>query len=97
MLALQYSYTLSEKNKLALTVRGEWLYLGTQYFDLANTIEQSPYSLLNTRIGISWKNASLFFWGRNLGDKKYIAYAYDFGAVHLADPKTYGVTARFNF
>ena len=91
-LALQYSYTLRQKNRLKLVVRGEWSYLGAQYFDLANTIRQSPYNLLNTRLGLSTKHADLFFWARNLANKAYIAYAYDFGAVHLADPKTYGVT-----
>ena len=91
-LALQYSYMLRQKNRLKLVVRGEWSYLGAQYFDLANTIRQSPYNLLNTRLGLSSKHADLFFWARNLTNKAYIAYAYDFGAVHLADPKTYGVT-----
>jgi iron complex outermembrane receptor protein len=32
------------------------------------------------------------FWGRNLSDEKYISYAYDFGAIHLGNPKTYGFT-----
>jgi len=91
-LALQYSYMLQQKQQLKLVARGEWVYLGTEYFDLANAIKQSPYHLLNTRIGISSKHADVFFWGRNLTNVKYIAYAYDFGAVHLADPKTYGIT-----
>jgi len=37
------------------------------------------------------------FRARNLGDKKYIAYAYDFGAIHLGNPKTYGVTLATRF
>ena len=97
MLALQYSYTVSEKHQLQLTARAEWFYFGERYFDLANNIRQSPYSLYNTRVGISSRNVSLFFWGRNIGDKKYMEYAYDFGAVHLAAPQTYGVTVRANF
>jgi iron complex outermembrane receptor protein len=36
-------------------------------------------------------------WGKNLGDKEYISYAYDFGAVHLGNPRTYGVTLMANF
>ena len=35
-------------------------------------------------------------WMRNLGDKKYIAYAYDFGAIHLGDPFTWGLTCSFH-
>jgi iron complex outermembrane receptor protein len=37
------------------------------------------------------------FWARNLGDKRYIAYAYDFGAIHLGDPKTFGITLSTEF
>ena len=97
MLALQYSYTLDERNQIKLVARGEWFYLGRRYFDLANTIEQASYNLLNTRAGISYKKLDLFFWARNIGNTKYIEYAYDFGAVHLGNPATYGVTVRASF
>ena len=97
MLALQYSFDLGTKQQLKLVARGEWMHLGKQYFDLSNNISQEAYSLFNTRFGISSKHGELMFWGRNLGDKKYIAYAYDFGAVHLGNPKTYGVTLAANF
>jgi iron complex outermembrane receptor protein len=97
MLAAQYSLALSKKHDVDLVLRGEWKSLGTQYFDLANSIKQSPYSLLNTRFGIATKNFELMFYGRNLTSKKYIAYAYDFGAVHLGDPKTYGISLKGKF
>jgi iron complex outermembrane receptor protein len=96
MLALQYQYSFGGRFPVQLTARGEWQYLGRQYYDLANTIRQSPYNLLNARAGIATKNISLFIWGRNLGNRKYIAYAYDFGAVHLGSPETWGVTLRFD-
>lgn len=97
MLAAQYQWSLSSSLPAHLITRLEWMYLGQQYFDLANTIGQSGYHLFNARIGITAKSWELFFWGRNLGDKKYIAYAYDFGAAHLGDPKNYGMTLRKNF
>ncbi len=96
LLAAQYAYVINRKQQLSIVVRGEWNYLGDTYFDLANTIKQSAYSLFNTRVGVSTKHIDLFFWAQNLSGKKYIAYAYDFGAVHLGDPKTYGVTLRLN-
>jgi iron complex outermembrane receptor protein len=97
MLALQYSYGIGTKQNISLVVRGEWMLIGKQYFDLANTIRQNPYDLLNTRFGIAAKNFELMFWGRNLSDEKYISYAYDFGAVHLGNPKTYGITLTGRF
>ncbi|MEO6232380.1 MAG: TonB-dependent receptor [Ferruginibacter sp.] len=97
MLALQYSYVLNEKNQVKLLARGEWFYIGKRYFDFANTISQSSYNMYNTRVGVSCKQVELFAWFRNMGNTKYIEYAYDFGAVHLGTPRTYGATAKFLF
>lgn len=97
MFASQYSFDINKQQKIKVVLRGEWMFLGKQYFDLANSIRQDSYSLFNARLGISLKGYEVFFWGRNLSGKKYISYAYDFGAVHLGDPKTYGVTFRASF
>ena len=97
MLALQYSYLISPKQQVKLVARGEWFYLGQRYFDLANNIRQSPNSLLNSRVGASSQHLELFFWIRNFTSQKYIEYAYDFGAIHLGNPKTYGVTLKMLF
>ncbi len=94
LLALQYNVSLASSNKLQLIIRGEWTYLGTQYFDLANNITQSPYNLLNTRVGLKIKHAELYFWERNIANVKYIAYGYDFGAVHLGNPRIFGFTFK---
>lgn len=96
-LALQYSHRIAQKQNLQFVVRGEWFYFGKQYFDLANQISQSSYNLLNTRVGFSSKHADLFFWMRNIGNVKYIGYAYDFGGVHLAEPQTLGITLTAKF
>jgi iron complex outermembrane receptor protein len=95
VLALQYGYSLGGNTKLI--ARGEWRYLGDQYFDLANQIEQKAYNTFNARIGISTKRFEAFLWGSNLGDKRYIDYAYDFGASHLGNPRTFGITVRTQF
>ena len=95
MLALQQGFNIAKQ--LKVIVRGEWMYLGSQYFDLANTIRQAPYHLLNARAGLSFKQIELMFWMRNFTDTRYIDYAYDFGGVHLANPKTYGVTLYGRF
>ncbi len=97
MLAAQYTCILGKENKCRLVIRGEWLYIGRQYFDLANTITQNAYGLLNAKLGVSSKTAGLYFWARNIANKKYVAYAYDFGAVHLGDPGTFGATLSIRF
>ena len=95
-LALQYNLQINPGH-LSAFIRGEWKYLGTTYFDLANTIQQSPYSLFNASAGLNQKQVSLQGWFRNISNQKYIAYAYDFGAAHLGDPSNFGFTLSYHF
>ncbi|WP_288881096.1 TonB-dependent receptor [Pedobacter panaciterrae] len=97
MLALQYGYQIENLNKLNLIARGEWAYTGDQFFDLQNRFEQKGYHLFNAKIGVSNKRFDVFFWGRNLSDKTYVDYVYDFGAAHLGNPKTYGISLAGRF
>lgn len=92
MLAAQYTWDLGGRQHIQLKARGEWHYIGTQYFDLANQIKQKGYSLVNARAGIAARNIELFFWARNILDQTYIDYAYDFGATHLGAPGTFGIS-----
>jgi iron complex outermembrane receptor protein len=95
LLAAQYSYPVSSELKIML--RGEWKYIGTTYFDLANSIQQSPYHLLNAKLGMEYKRTALSFWAKNLAGTKYISYGYDFGAVHLGDPAIFGTSFSYKF
>jgi len=96
-IALQYGYELGGLQKLKLVARGEWQHSGKQYFDLKNLHKQEAYSLLNARIGVTGKTFDLFFWGKNLDNKAYVDYAYDFGAAHLGNPRTFGVSLGIHF
>ena len=95
LLAAQYSYPVS--SELQILLRGEWKYIGTTYFDLANSIQQSPYHLLNAKLGMEYKKTALSFWAKNLAGAKYISYGYDFGAVHLGDPAIFGTSFSYKF
>ncbi|QPH41336.1 TonB-dependent receptor [Pedobacter endophyticus] len=92
MLALQYAYQIDKPAQLSVIARGEWLFTGDQFYDLANQIQQKGYHIYNAKIGFSARKFDLFFWGRNLANKTYIDYAYDFGAAHLGNPKMYGIS-----
>lgn len=96
MLAVQYTHQITP-GKTSLFLRGEWKYLGTTYFDLANNIKQDPYHLMNASAGLNIKNMGIQVWARNVLKQKYISYAYDFGAVHLGDPSTFGCTLSYRF
>ncbi len=94
MLALHYERPLDRKQSAHWLLRGEWVCFGSQFFDLANTIKQTPYQLANLKTGISFKYFSIMVWARNVFDQRYIAYAYEFGAARLGDPRTVGVSLQ---
>lgn len=86
--ATQYQTSIAAHE---LMFRLEYNHTGKQFFDLANTIEQKAYGLVNFRSSIRTKHFDISLWGRNLMGKKYINYAYDFGAAHLGNPRMIGV------
>ncbi|WP_424494083.1 TonB-dependent receptor [Salinimicrobium sp. GXAS 041] len=92
MFALQYNSDLGFGSNWNFSARAEWKYLGEQYFDLANNLRQEPYNLYNGNLGLSYKDVDLMIWGRNIFDTRFISYGYNFGAVHLGNPATYGIT-----
>ncbi len=95
LLAAQYTFPISAHIKLM--IRGEWKYIGTTYFDLANTLQQSPYQLLNLKTGFETDKMGLHFWAKNITETKFISYGYDFGAVHLGDPAIWGTSFSYKF
>lgn len=47
---------------------------GTQYFDEANRLKQSPYFLWNMDITLSGKYVDFHIWGKNILDKAFFTY-----------------------
>ena len=63
----QYSYIPGKNASFRITGRLEWMVLGRQYYDLANTISQEAYGLVNARLGVEIKHAGLFCLGPEPG------------------------------
>ena len=95
----QYEYAISKK--LKAVVRGEIRNIGSYYTDIQNKIEQPSYTLINSRVGLAYSNYSLFFWGQNLNNERYLAFGNpdsSFGkSVRTAAPRTFGVTLSAKF
>ncbi len=47
---------------------------GTQYFDEANLLKQSPYFVWNLDFSLSGKYWDIHLWGKNITDKAFFAY-----------------------
>lgn len=94
---LQYNQTIDRSRDIQFLARAEWMWLGTTYFDLQNQLKQDPYHLVNARIAVEKGPVSLAVWARNVLDTRYVDYAYNFGAAHLGEPATYGLSVRLGF
>lgn len=97
--AAQYEIAISKKLKAVL--RSEVRNIGDYYTDIQNGIKQPSYTLINSRIGFAYDNYSLFFWGQNLNNERYLAFGNadsSFGRnVRTAAPRTYGLTLSAKF
>jgi iron complex outermembrane receptor protein len=95
----QYEYPASKEFKFI--IRGEVRNIGNQYTDIQNKIEQQAYTLLNSRLGITNGTYSLFIWGQNVNNVRYLAYGNpdsSFGRqARIAAPRTVGITLSAKF
>jgi iron complex outermembrane recepter protein len=96
-LNVQYRHKINVTKKLFFEISGQWSYIGKQYFDIANTIAQPGYNVININAGIGLKDLRFVLWAKNFTDTRYIDYAYDFGAAHLGNPATLGCTLGVTF
>lgn len=73
--------------------------LGTYFFDDANTIKQSPFALINARIGYEWKNAGIYFYVDNLFNQEYVTAAFrpPETLASFGDSRTFGFQVRAKF
>ena len=94
-ITIQYSKAITTKTNAF--IRSETKFIGNTYFDSNNEIKQRPYCISNLSVGFSKNKKSIVFWSKNILNQKYISYAYDFGAVHLGDPTTYGISISSKF
>jgi len=90
-------------------VRVEWQHTGDQFFSVFNrpNIAQEAYSLFNASAGVGdidghW---DVRLWVRNLANKEYFSNLFESGVLDnvvvpqgfAAPPRTFGVTASFNY
>ncbi len=95
--SLSYHYRINEKTVLYAVP--EWKYLGKQYMTYYNDLVQDPFSLLNASVGLRFSGYELSVWGKNLGDARYLSFAYatqtgSTTPVLLGIPRTYGITLK---
>ncbi len=93
-LSLQYENSFGRSDVYKFHARAQWLWFGTTYFDMKNKLKQNPYSLCNANVGITKGHVSVGFWAKNIFNTLYVDYAYNFGAAHLGNPATFGVSVK---
>lgn len=79
---------------------------GTQYFDEANLLKQSPYFLWNMDIALSGKYIGFRIWGKNILDKAFFTYMLNnpvggklphyFNMGQSGAPARFGASVTFN-
>jgi len=100
--AAQYRVPMGDE--MALFLRSEWQHFGKKYWAADNVAVQDPYNLVNLRVGVEYKQAGIYLFGRNIfGDKYYSEFfqpkysGLDVAIGYPSQPASYGVEARLKF
>ncbi len=77
------------------------------YYDYSHDQRSQSYERVNIRLGKSWDEWSLFFWGRNIFDETFYVRGFYFGNEPPAypdklykqrgEPRQFGLTLRYEF
>ncbi len=89
-------YNFSKNYYLDLVLKSN----GKTYFDKANTVSESSYSYVDTKIGYKSKKFSWNVYIHNLFDKRYLNYiiaAEGFNAYNFGEPRRIGASLKYDF
>ncbi len=67
-------YRCSIYNKWSFMGRVDLSVTGKRYLDDANTVEEDPYALVNTKIGVEREHVDVYFWVKNLFNEHYVIF-----------------------
>lgn len=97
-------YRVPMGDDMALFLRSEWQHFGKKYWAADNVAVQHAYDLVNVRVGVEYKQAGIYLFGRNIfGDKYYSEFfqpkysGLDVAIGYPSQPASYGVEARLKF
>lgn len=98
--AVQYRRPLT--SWMGFMVRWDVAYKSSSFYDVANTIKEPDYVLVNVRLGLESERWDLFVFARNLLDEGYRTMGFFFPTTMSpvgvpGDPRTYGVEVRVRF
>ena len=86
---------------IKLGVNVDYQYQTAMFFDPENALEQEAYGLLNSRLTIGYKGATLALWAQNLTDELYFSYGYGVSGgglfANYGLPRTLGTSLTFKF
>jgi iron complex outermembrane recepter protein len=97
--SLTYNLAAQYRSENGVFGRVELLGVGTYFFDEANDLKQSPFALVNARLGYEGKNYGIYLFANNLFDKAYLTNVISFGQASgvYGDRRTYGIRANITF
>ena len=72
--------------------------VGRRYFDDANTVRESPYELINLKLGLEGRHWDGYLWADNLFDRQYRIFEnVDRGITEDGKPLAVGVSLAYRY
>ena len=98
---MTYNLALQYRSPSGIFARAELQGLGTTYFNEDNSLKQSPYVVVNARLGYEFDNYGIYLFANNIFNTQYFTQATNFDPfgflVSPGVPATVGVQFRSRF
>jgi iron complex outermembrane receptor protein len=97
---LTYNLSAQYRSAGGFLGRVELQGFGTYFFDDANEVKQTPFAIVNARLGYEGKNFGVYLFANNLLDTRYVNSAFLFPpniVSSYGDPVTYGIQVKASF
>ncbi|WP_321414445.1 TonB-dependent receptor [uncultured Desulfobacter sp.] len=98
--APEYTFNIGAqyRHEAGFFARVDLVGYGKMYFDKANNYSSDPYELVNAKIGYETDRFDIYFYGKNIFDKKYdTRRAYDGFLDFYSPPGEVGLQAILRF
>lgn len=96
----KHKFNMEQSMNVSLHNTGIGEHYWVEYTDHETSLKHSAYGLLNAKIKYDYKNYSLSFWGKNLGNVWYKTYEFTMGSSQLSQlgkPRMLGISVSANF
>lgn len=92
-----YNFGFQYRNQGGFYASADMIGYGKTYFDRSNKYSRDAYEIVNFKTGFEMESMDIYFYGKNIFDKKYDSNGIFEGYSSYSDPREIGISVSLRF